>query len=124
MGFHSWHTTDTKKTIPCIHSEKEVFTVFMHDQNGNVWEEPAYDGYGDFGGKNYYSLLAEMNGLGKGCSEDEKNGIGIGLVCDRPQRCLLYPNLTTVKEWKYKQTSPKECRWQGFFYPGTSNYIG
>ena len=34
MGFFSWHTDDTKKSIPCSHSDKDTFTVFMHDAKG------------------------------------------------------------------------------------------
>ena len=34
----------------------------MTDDKGNRWEESNYDGYGVFGGKDYYALLDEMNG--------------------------------------------------------------
>ena len=63
MGFFSWKTQDTHDSIQNIHSEMHTFPVQMHDNQGNVWEESNYDGYGVFGGKDYYELLAEMNGL-------------------------------------------------------------
>lgn len=64
MGFFSWKTNDTNKSIANIHSLKSSFKVYMKDDKGNVWEEENYDGYGIFGGKDFYELLAEMNGFG------------------------------------------------------------
>lgn len=34
----------------------------MKVNNGNVWRKDNYDGYGVFGGKDFFVLLAEMNG--------------------------------------------------------------
>ena len=34
----------------------------MHDDKGNKWLEKNYEGYGEFGGKDYYELLDQMNG--------------------------------------------------------------
>ena len=36
--------------------------VVMCDDKGNKYVEECYEGYGVFGGKDYYELLAEMNG--------------------------------------------------------------
>ena len=62
MGFFSWFTQDTEMSIANIHSSQPTTTVFMLDDKGNKWEESDYDGYGVFGGKDYYELVAEMNG--------------------------------------------------------------
>lgn len=35
----------------------------MRDDKNNKWVEECYEGYGVFGGKDYYELLAEMNGV-------------------------------------------------------------
>ena len=35
----------------------------MLDNKGNVWTEDNYEGYGVFGGKDYYELLAELQSL-------------------------------------------------------------
>ena len=62
MGFFSWLTSDTKRSIPNVHSSREPFTVYMLAPDGRIWKEEAYEGYGEFGGKDYYELLAELNG--------------------------------------------------------------
>ena len=54
MGFFSFETQDTNESVPNIYSGKKTFTVFMRDDQGNIWEEPGYNGYGDFGGKDFY----------------------------------------------------------------------
>jgi len=59
-GQFSWMTQDTDNQIG---SEKEnTITVYMHDDKGNTWREDNYAGYGEFGGMDYYELLAKMNG--------------------------------------------------------------
>jgi len=60
-GQFSWFTQDTEEQIG---SEKEntLPFVYMHDDKGNKWLEKNYEGYGEFGGKDYYELLDQMNG--------------------------------------------------------------
>jgi hypothetical protein len=41
----------------------KTFKVEMIDDQKNVWIEYYYEGYGEFGGKDFYELLAEMNGI-------------------------------------------------------------
>jgi hypothetical protein len=108
MGFFSWITQDTKKSIANVHSEKVVFPVTMTDNNGNKWHEPAYEGYGEFGGKDYYELLAEMNGLGS----DRNKGIDL-VFSDKP---YISPNLTEDLNWKWVNKEPENCPDQGYFY--------
>ena len=62
MGFFSWITQDTLESISNRHSFKDTFTVYLVDDKGNKWKEDNYEGYGEFGGKDYYVLLDEMNG--------------------------------------------------------------
>lgn len=63
MGFFSWHTSDTKKSIANHYSSKKTFVVHMITENGLVYTESSYEGYGVFGGKDIYELIAEMNKL-------------------------------------------------------------
>lgn len=42
----------------------------MITEDGQIFTEEAYEGYGEFGGKDFYVLAAEMNGL-KGSSDEE-----------------------------------------------------
>ena len=59
-GQFSWMTSDTGKQIG---SEKQnTIDVFMYDNEGNQWHEDKYEGYGEFGGMDFYTLLAKMNG--------------------------------------------------------------
>jgi hypothetical protein len=113
MGFFSWITQDTKRSIPNVHCGKKTFTVYMHDDKGNIWEEKEYDGYGVFGGKDFYVLLAEMNGL-TAKSRDKLRSMGIDLVYGiKP---YISPNLTQYKVWNWKNRPPENCPNQGFFY--------
>jgi len=81
----------------------------MHDHLGNVWKEDKYDGYGEFGGKDFYELLAEMNGL-------DGRQAGIDLAYAEPAKPCLYPNLSKSEDWKYQNRSPENCDTQGYFY--------
>lgn len=82
----------------------------MHDNKGNRWEETEYEGYGVFGGKDFYELLAEMNGI-EG-SADQKRSEGISLAfSDRPH---ISPNLTRSANWKWVNRSPESDPNQGW----------
>lgn len=59
-GQFSWFTQDTDEQIGS--DTTNTIEVYMYDNKGNKWFEPDYEGYGEFGGKDYYELLAEMNG--------------------------------------------------------------
>lgn len=64
MGFFSWKTSDTGESIPNRYCEsRQTFPVKMLDPDGNSYEEYAYEGYGVFGGKSFYDLAAEINGI-------------------------------------------------------------
>ena len=58
MGQFSWYCQDTDRRIV----NGEPMHVVMTDDKGNKYVEECYEGYGVFGGKDYYVLLAEMNG--------------------------------------------------------------
>ena len=110
MGFFSWKTQDTDKSIPSAYNNiKPTIKVYMWDNKGNVWEEECYEGYGEFGGKDYYELVAEMNGK---TTRDE----GIELSYQADQEGILYPNLTQTKRWKWRNAKAETCEFQGFFY--------
>ena len=113
MGFFSWNTLDSNKSIANRYSDRDIFTVYMRDNKGNVWVEDEYDGYGVFGGKDYYELLAEMNGL-----ESDRNA-GIKLQYESGREDIIYPALFEWDDSKwetYKGESPESCDVQGYFY--------
>lgn len=81
MGFFSWKTQDTNKSIANSYSERPTFPVYMTDNEGNQWFEEDYEGYGVFGGKDYYELVAEMNdAIGMTGETDKDRSIGIRIA--------------------------------------------
>lgn len=63
MGFFSFLTSDTQRSIPSFHSIRQPFLVHMVTEDGRIFSENNYEGYGVFGGKDFYTLSAELNGL-------------------------------------------------------------
>ena len=108
MGFFSWHTNDTDEPIWNVHTGKHK-RVYMIDNEGNVWREDAYDGYGDFGGKDFYELLAEMNEL-PSC-----RGEGLALWFHKPPMQHLSPNLVTRPDVPWRDVKPRDHEGQGYF---------
>ena len=129
MGFFSWNTQDTDKSIANEHSNRKTFRVQMIDNKGNVWTESEYDGYGRFGGKDYYELLAEMNGFASDKTgdeyTDEARGFGITLAFEGngsgvATEGVYYPNLIEKADgWVYEMGGPDTCDYQGYFYDET-----
>ena len=80
MGMFSWVTSDTKRAI-VNNAYGTPFTVFMTAPDGRQWREDDYEGYGVFGGKDIYALIAELN-----CPDDcfgnehRDRALGINLV--------------------------------------------
>lgn len=104
-GQFSWFTQDTNEQIPSY----KPFVVAMFDNKGNKFVESEYAGYGEFANKDYYDLLAEMNGytqedataLGK-----ELRIIGIDIAFkDFPTKnedgIVLYPALVSDQNFDY-----------------------
>jgi hypothetical protein len=97
----------------------------MKTEDGRVWEEPAYEGYGVFGGKDIYLLIAELNGLSAE-DEDKLRSAAIDLTFkDNPEgdfytaSCLgvKIPKLFKNKHSKFEDYGyPAECEDQGYFY--------
>ena len=114
MGFFSWFTQDTDRSISNSYSTRKPFPVYLLDDKGNAYYEPEYEGYGEFGGVDYYELMAEMNGLGD--SEDPRNA-GIDLAFQEDQTNVIYPNLVEEKDgWVFDPIGPETCPDQGYFY--------
>jgi hypothetical protein len=92
----------------------------MITPDGRVFTEKSYDGYGEFGGKDFYELLAELNGK----PSDRMEGIdlcfkGNSRGDDTPG--VIYPKLVAnlgkdVVAQYNSLPNPESCRDQGFFY--------
>ena len=98
MGQFSFMTQDTNTSV----SSMRKANVYMVAPDGTVYHEDNYEGYGEFGGKDIYELLSEING-GKSCRmegialafnsrRDGKTRYDLG---DNPE--IVWPNLVRYK---------------------------
>lgn len=91
MGQFSWFTQDTHHRIIV----GEEHTIYMTDNKGTYYAEYCYEGYGEFGGKDYYELLAEMNGY----PADRAKGIELAFAdgyTNGKNPNVLHPSLTEI----------------------------
>jgi len=120
MGFFSWNTCDTDQSIANKYSNRPTFTVHMITPDGRVFTEKDYDGYGVFGGKDYYELLAELNGIGS----DRDDAIDLAFKNNPSGENtpgVIYPKLVENLEKdvvaQYNSLpNPESCEAQGYFY--------
>ena len=131
MGVFSWITQDTNKSIAIADNPggRSHFAVTMTDHKGNKWREYAYDGYGIFGGMDYYVLVAKMNPSLHAESEKEINNkanlfienpislrdIGIEIAFG-DYADAKFPNLTEAHDCEWINDKPEDCEYQGYFY--------
>lgn len=115
MGQFSWITQDTRESIRENYgcSDQKLTTAYMHDDKGNVWEELNYEGYGVFGGKDFYQLLAEMNNV-EGLTGDADKDRGKGISLAFGNEPYISPNLTRNKNWKWVNRPPENDPNQGW----------
>ena len=119
MGFFSWNTQDTHESIANSMSSRPTFTVYMFDDKGNKWREDNYAGYGEFGGKDFFNLVAEMNGITTGDLDTDRNA-AIDLAHrnsptgENPE--CKFPNLAEDPNWVWRSGPVESCPAQGFFY--------
>jgi hypothetical protein len=122
MGMFSWKTNDTDRSIANQYSCRDTFTVHMLDDKGNRYTEEKYEGYGIFGGKDYYELLAEMNypeAKEIGTDPDKLRTMGINLQYgNTDDGKIRWPNLVENPDIDWQNKQPKNCEFQGFFYEG------
>lgn len=126
MGFFSWKTQDTHRSICNRFSNKRPFTVYMvNPKTGKSYKESNYEGYGVFGGKDYYELLAELNGYKGGCVSTPR-GYGINLAFPNPTdkrkrkaKRVVFPILVENLEKAKDYDGSAEAEYdetQGYFY--------
>lgn len=111
-GQFSWMTQDTGDQIGS--EPQNIIDVYMYDNQGNSWKERDYEGYGKFGGMDYYDLVATMNGYTeedvktmKG-SFKELRQLGIDLAFGKiktkdKKRKTLFPALVTDPRFNWKR---------------------
>ena len=62
MGFFSWKTSDTNRSIANNYSDRETFTVHLVTRCGQIFTENDYGGYGKFADVDFFELVAKLNG--------------------------------------------------------------
>ena len=95
-GQFSWMTQDTGQQIGS--QDENQIPVYMFDDKGKYYYESDYDGYGVFGGMDYYELLDKMNG-GEG---DRSRGIDLAFDKIKTTSPVLYPALITRPNFNWK----------------------
>lgn len=119
MGFFSWIAQDTNEPIYIDGYQKQGYeqrTYYMWNNKGNYWKEKSYEGYGMFGGKDYYVLLAEMNCVyQEDITDDQKRNDGIQIEFSSNHDGIVFPNLTETKIWKWKNKQPLQHYSQGCY---------
>jgi hypothetical protein len=96
-GQFSWMTQDTGQQIGS--EDENKIPVYMFNDKGKFWFEKDYDGYGVFGGKDYYELLDQMNG-GEG---DRSRGIDLAFGEIKTSSPVLFPALVVgASNFNYK----------------------
>ena len=128
MGFFSWKTSDTDRSICNRYSSRETFPVYVLCPGGGCIEETDYDGYGHFGGRDIYALVARWNYPlhcmdENGCPlpDEQVRNLGIRIACtDKRNAGLRYPikivEDPTLNYWDVKPSVTYE--YQGYFYDG------
>lgn len=121
MGVFSWITQDTGRSIVSSNNtaDKPTFKVHMIDGKGRCWEEENYSGYGEFGGKDFYELIAEMNGCSSALTStaytEYMRNQGIAIAFGNEE--YSSPNLVEeISAWYYVKEAPRSCEHQGYFY--------
>lgn len=126
MGFFSWKTCDTGRSISNTYSDRDTFTVHMITPDGRVFTESSYDGYGEFGGRDFYALLFELNGgkLTGNSNLDRSAGLEIAFKNNHSgddTEGVIYPKFveyleTDVAKLYSELPNPEGCEYQGYFY--------
>tara|TARA_R110000868_G_scaffold237567_1_gene492164 strand:- start:140 stop:670 length:531 start_codon:yes stop_codon:yes gene_type:complete len=63
MGFFSFITSDTNKSIANAYSKRKTFKVHLITRDRQIFPESNYNGYGNFNCKDIYVLIGDLNGI-------------------------------------------------------------
>ena len=118
MGFFSWMTADTNRSISNTASKRGSLTVCVLCPDGEKIIEDSYEGYGVFGGKDIYALFAKWNAPDRCCGKESLDReVGIDLLCEETNAIKFPIKIVENKNLKYNQVgSSEDCPDQGYFY--------
>lgn len=92
MGQFSWLDCKTQEQV-LDDVRRDVYVLIPKEFGGGHIKEECYDGYGHFGGRDVYALVANWNCPEK-CNGNDKDDrhVGIGIACyDEQNKSLKYP---------------------------------
>jgi len=112
MGQFSWISNNGEQIRNMKHNGQKVWMAYL-DDNGQVQtvKEEEYDGYGRFGGLDYYEIVAKMNGKS---NRSEGIDISFGTQGDKPKYPQLYtiePTDATQHDWLTECESDENQGW-------------
>ena len=125
MGFLSWNTCDTGRSVSNCYSNRGTFTVYMlipAKFGGGHVREDSYEGYGTFGEKDVYAELASWN-VPDECNGRERDDRmrGISIAYDSKHMGMLEYPLKLVEDenavYENVEGFSTVCEYQGYFYP-------
>lgn len=107
MGQFSWITSNTKQRIII----DGCMPVALVDKHNKLYKQDNYQGYGRFGGKDAYELLAEMNAPEK-CTGETRHDRLVGIDLQYSGEPIAYPikivELIPGREYNYDDLDPAE----------------
>lgn len=122
MGFFSWMTSDTNKSVSNMFSNRGALPVCVLCPDGGKIIEENYEGYGVFGGYDIFVLLAKWN-KPESCKDIEGNWIDEDLIRHlgidiNYSGEVKYPiKIVEDSSLGYDDVGASEsCPEQGFFY--------
>lgn len=110
MGQFSWLTCDTEEQVFCDYPKETVYCLVPEEFGGKNLKETDYEGYGVFGGRDVYALIAQWN-RPESCKDENGNflpdkecrGLGIDIACyDEDNAKLKYPIKIASQDIKYE----------------------
>ena len=119
MGFFSWKTSDTNRSISNTYSSRGTFKVIMLMPNGDKFVEEDYEGYGVFGGIDFYDAVYELNKnnpkfADEMSAERERRDIGITLAFNHKK--VILPRFVEDDSLAWGDVKDsKNCENQGYF---------
>lgn len=123
MGYFSWKTADTQKSISNRNSVRGAFPVYLlQPHHLPAIKETSYVGYGVFGGRDVYQLLAEWNAP-ELCNGEVEHDRSIGIDIQFGKSPVLYPiKFVENPNNAYEDVDASEsCDDQGYFYDDEDN---
>lgn len=104
MGQFSWFTSDKNERIVA----DETVDIYMSGSDHQVFHQKTpYEGYGEFGGKDFYEYLAELNDL----PSDRGAGIELaysGKKYDSPKLFSVVENVIIASSYPDPKTDPNQ----------------